>query len=654
MPSTSTDRLTGLTTSVAVKAPCVAAAAANITLSGLQTIDGVTLAEDDRVLVKGQTDTTENGVYNASSGTWARTADCDGTLDMRNGTLVYVTGGSTYSGVYKAVAATADITPGTTAVTFTLVSVTDVLTQLASTASAVTGAGLVGYHAQRAYAAGTVGASLRNTRWVTDNTSTGAGVTMGSVAAGVRTTNTTAFNQHMADLAALGGGELLIPAGSIEHDGTLNPPDTSTACVNVRGAGMFRTSLKYYGATLAVNMAGAGTNNRIICTWSDLGLIGTNATNDARGVSIGWNTRAQPLLNRVYIYDFPHNGLYFSGYNWLMTMRDVNIDHCGHTTNNSSGIGKDASVDSGNLNDIVLDNFIVEGCGNASSTAGGVDFRSTSIGNRGVYWINPCFENNAGADEMYFTNLHDLQFYNPYMEREDVAGRDIGLELSGCDGAIHGGYITSSGASNLYGLRIVNGSDFSLHGTNTGSWTTNPIYCAGATLRTYGAMTMQSGSAGPLLPAHLTLSGNYQLYGDLAPRVSAHKNGSNQTVGSGAATKVTFGTEVYDSLGTFSGSTFTPIAISGYRVEACVTWAAALDNDPLVLYIYLNGAAYKQVTLPAGGTGEQSVTIAAEVHTTAVTDTIEIYAKQTSLGNKDIDGTATKTWLMISQIGRVA
>ena len=60
---TSTDRLNGLTAAVAIKAPVKAATTANITLSGLQTIDGVSCAAGDRVLVKNQATPSENGIY---------------------------------------------------------------------------------------------------------------------------------------------------------------------------------------------------------------------------------------------------------------------------------------------------------------------------------------------------------------------------------------------------------------------------------------------------------------------------------------------------------------------------------------------------------------------------------------------------------------
>ncbi len=90
MPATITDRLNNLTTSTAIKPPCVAVASSNITLSGLQTIGSVTVAQDDRVLVIGQTDLTENGIYNADTGDWTRAKDFDGNRDAVRGTLVLV------------------------------------------------------------------------------------------------------------------------------------------------------------------------------------------------------------------------------------------------------------------------------------------------------------------------------------------------------------------------------------------------------------------------------------------------------------------------------------------------------------------------------------------------------------------------------------
>ncbi len=119
MPATVTDRLNGLTTSVAVKAPCVAVANSNVTLAGLQTVGGVALAADDRVLLIGQTDDTENGIYNADSGDWTRARDFDGARDVVQGTLVLVRN-QFIEGAFYEVTSTNPITIGTSAITFRL------------------------------------------------------------------------------------------------------------------------------------------------------------------------------------------------------------------------------------------------------------------------------------------------------------------------------------------------------------------------------------------------------------------------------------------------------------------------------------------------------------------------------------------------------
>lgn len=60
-----------------VKASCVVATTANITLSGTQTIDGVAVVAGDRVLVKNQTTQSANGIYVVAAGSWTRATDAD-------------------------------------------------------------------------------------------------------------------------------------------------------------------------------------------------------------------------------------------------------------------------------------------------------------------------------------------------------------------------------------------------------------------------------------------------------------------------------------------------------------------------------------------------------------------------------------------------
>ena len=58
-----------------IKESVKVATTGNITLSGSQTIDGVVVAAEDRVLVKDQSTGTQNGIYVCQNGAWDRTTD---------------------------------------------------------------------------------------------------------------------------------------------------------------------------------------------------------------------------------------------------------------------------------------------------------------------------------------------------------------------------------------------------------------------------------------------------------------------------------------------------------------------------------------------------------------------------------------------------
>jgi len=71
----------------------------NITLAGVQTVDGVSLSVGDRVLVAGQTDQSKNGIYTVVDlpGTWVRAFDFDKIYNIQKGMFVYVAEGSTHN-----------------------------------------------------------------------------------------------------------------------------------------------------------------------------------------------------------------------------------------------------------------------------------------------------------------------------------------------------------------------------------------------------------------------------------------------------------------------------------------------------------------------------------------------------------------------------
>jgi hypothetical protein len=72
------DYVDGAIQGIDAKASVRAATTENITLSGVQTIDGVTtLQVGDRILVKNQTTLTQNGIYIMAAGAWSRAPDAD-------------------------------------------------------------------------------------------------------------------------------------------------------------------------------------------------------------------------------------------------------------------------------------------------------------------------------------------------------------------------------------------------------------------------------------------------------------------------------------------------------------------------------------------------------------------------------------------------
>ncbi|WP_287105584.1 hypothetical protein [Mesorhizobium sp.] len=69
--------------------PVRLATTANILLHGLKTIDGVPGEVGDRVLVKDQSDPTQNGIYTVSEGEWFRAADARTARTSQKGTTVH-------------------------------------------------------------------------------------------------------------------------------------------------------------------------------------------------------------------------------------------------------------------------------------------------------------------------------------------------------------------------------------------------------------------------------------------------------------------------------------------------------------------------------------------------------------------------------------
>ncbi len=91
------------------------------------TLDGVTLAANDRILVKDQSTGSQNGIYVVTTlgtgvnGTWTRATDADGVGELIAGSLVTVAEGTLNADTIRELSTDGAITIGTTALTFALV-----------------------------------------------------------------------------------------------------------------------------------------------------------------------------------------------------------------------------------------------------------------------------------------------------------------------------------------------------------------------------------------------------------------------------------------------------------------------------------------------------------------------------------------------------
>ena len=83
----------GVSQGLDIKEAVKVATTANITLSGTQTIDGVAVSADERVLVKNQSTATQNGLYKCAAGSWNRTDDL-ATGDDASSVFVFVDQGT--------------------------------------------------------------------------------------------------------------------------------------------------------------------------------------------------------------------------------------------------------------------------------------------------------------------------------------------------------------------------------------------------------------------------------------------------------------------------------------------------------------------------------------------------------------------------------
>jgi hypothetical protein len=229
------------------KQPVLCGTTANITLSGLQTIDGVIVVAGNRVLVKSQTAPAQNGIYLASATAWSRAPDAD-TWDELISALVFVESGSTLAGSAWYCTIQRGGTLGVTTITWSNFSVA------------------------ASYSAGT---GLTLTDYVFSITNTG----VAAAAYGSASKTLTATVNAQGQLTVLAATDIAIANTQVSGLGTMSTQAASSVAI---------TGGTINGTTIGGSTAAAITGTTITANTQFTGA-GTGLTGTATSLSIGGN-----------------------------------------------------------------------------------------------------------------------------------------------------------------------------------------------------------------------------------------------------------------------------------------------------------------------------------------------------------------------------
>jgi len=297
------------------KAPVTAASTANIaTLSGLLTIDTVTLAAGETVLVKNQTNAADNGIYVASAGAWTRSIGAD-VWEEFIGAIVFVVEGTQTGSAWFCTAQPGG-TLGVTANNWSNFSVASTYTAgtgltLAGTQFSITPVGTAGTYGAASSvpvfvtnASGQV-TSVTNTSIAIANTAVSGLGTMstqnanavaitggtingttigGSTAAAVTGTTITANTQFTgAGTGLTGTASGLSIGGNAATATSATSATTATTATNIAGGAT--GSLPYQSATSTTVMLAAGSNGQVLTLATGVPSWATPTTGTVTSVS---------------------------------------------------------------------------------------------------------------------------------------------------------------------------------------------------------------------------------------------------------------------------------------------------------------------------------------------------------------------------------
>ena len=272
------------------KQPVACATTTNITLSGLQTIDTYTTLSGDRVIVKNQSTSANNGIYIASSGAWTRSTDAN-TWNELVSAIAFIEYGSQAGGAWFCT-----VTPGGT---LGITPVTWAQFTTSATYSAGTGLSLTGYtfSITNTGTAGTYGSASAVPVFVTNAQGQVTSVTNTSIAiANTQVSGLGTMSTQNANNVAITGGSINgTTIGASTASTVTGTTITANSSFSGPGTGLTgtATSLSIGGSAGSATTAGSVTNS---VTFNNGGTGAASGTtfNGSVAQTISYNTIGAP------------------------------------------------------------------------------------------------------------------------------------------------------------------------------------------------------------------------------------------------------------------------------------------------------------------------------------------------------------------------
>ena len=270
-----------------------------------QTVDGVTLVADDRILLKNQSTGNQNGIYDVTaSSAPVRSSDADTSAEVTTGMFAFIEEGTSNADTGWLLTTTGSITLDTTALTFEKFSQTG---QLLS--DLVAGAGLTKTDETVDVVAATSGGLTANANDITINLDTNSGLNLGADGISVGAGSGLAASSGDVNVGAATSGGITVNADDIEVnlDGStlalgasgLSLADGASATLFV-GQGASDTTYNAVGGDLTMDASAAFTiaDSYVTDTW----VTRETPTGTVNGSNADFTMAATPLSNTDCIY----------------------------------------------------------------------------------------------------------------------------------------------------------------------------------------------------------------------------------------------------------------------------------------------------------------------------------------------------------------